>query len=64
MAKVDFDQIKSKSIYARSTEGESVEIAKWSASKCLVGSIEMDDQVYAIHGGNWYKINADFATEI
>lgn len=24
----------------------------------------MDDQVYAINGGNWYKINADFATEI
>ena len=60
----DFDQIKAKNIYAKSAEDESVEIAKWSASKCLVGSIEIDDQVYAINGGNWYKINTDFATEI
>ncbi|MDE6666937.1 MAG: TIGR04141 family sporadically distributed protein [Clostridia bacterium] len=60
----DFDQIKSKNIYAKSTEDENIEIAKWSASKCIVGSIEIDDQVYAINGGNWYRINSDFAAEI
>lgn len=60
----DFEQIKSKSISVKSTEDENVIIIRWPASKCLVGSLEFNEQVYAINGGNWYKINHDFATEI
>ena len=60
----EFDQIKQKSIFVKSTEDDDVDIAKWSAAKCIVGSIEYDGSAYAINGGNWYKINNDFATEI
>lgn len=60
----NFDQIKSKYILAKSTEDKEHDIAKWSASKCLVGSIEYEGQVYAINSGSWYKINKDFAKEI
>ena len=60
----NFEQIKQKSIFVRSTEDEESDIAKWSAAKCLVGSIELEGNAYSINGGNWYKINNDFATEI
>lgn len=33
----NFEQIKQKSIFVRSTEDEEGDIAKWSAAKCLVG---------------------------
>ena len=58
-------KIKSKTIYVKSTEDSGVDIAKWSAAKCIVGSIELENgDVYAINSGNWYKINNDFANEI
>ena len=58
----NFDQIKNKQIFARSSDDNSI-IAKWSASKCIVGSIEHDNKVYAINGGNWYEVNNDFVEE-
>lgn len=60
----NFEQIKSKSIYAKSTENIEENVYKWSASKCIVGSLELLGNIYAINGGNWYKINTDFAKEI
>lgn len=60
----NFDQIKSKSISVKSTEDNNIDIAKWSAAKCIVGSLEINGFTYAINGGNWYKINNDFVTEI
>ncbi len=59
-----FEQLKSKRIIVKSSLNDGSEIARWSASKCLVGSIEYENNVYAINGGNWYKINSDFAQEI
>lgn len=59
----NFDQVKSKFISAKSTEDDNVEIFKWNASKCIVGSVEKNGQTYAINGGNWYKIDKDFVEE-
>lgn len=60
----NFDQIKSKSISVKSTEDKNLDIAKWSAAKCVVGSLEINGFTYAINGGTWYKINNDFVTKI
>lgn len=60
----DFEQIKQKSISVKSIDDQTVEMARWSAAKCLVGSVELDKIVYAINGGSWYKINNDFVEEI
>ncbi len=58
-----FEQIKSKNIIAKSNEND--DIAKWNAVKCIVGSLELsNNEIYAINGGNWYRINNDFAAEI
>ena len=59
-----YDQIKGKTISAKSTEDGKTDIVRWSADKCLVGSLELDNAVYAINGGHWYKISHDFAKEI
>lgn len=58
----NFSQIKNRNISIISNDGN--EIIKWSCSYCIVGSITFDDDVYAINGGKWYKINRDFAKEI
>lgn len=60
----DFEKIRQKIIFVKSTEDRNHDIAKWSAAKCIVGSIDLEGKVYAINGGNWYHINNDFATEI
>ncbi len=59
---VSFDQLKSKYIMVKSAEDDST-IIRWSAAKCLVGSIEKDGQAYAINNGNWYRIDNDFVKE-
>ncbi|MBQ8451665.1 MAG: TIGR04141 family sporadically distributed protein [Clostridia bacterium] len=62
---IDFDKLKSKIITVKSTEDNEQDIAKWSAAKCIVGSLELDNgNVYAINGGSWYRINRDFANDI
>lgn len=60
----NYEQIKNKTIKIMSNEDSSSELYKWNASKCIVGSIVYENNVYAINGGNWYKINSDFAEEV
>ena len=60
----DFENIKQKTIYVKSTEDIESDVAKWSAAKCIVGSVDLDGNTYAINGGNWYKIDGDFVTEV
>lgn len=61
----NFEKLKAKSITVKSTEDNEQDIAKWSAAKCIVGSLELDNgEVYAINGGSWYRINSDFANDI
>lgn len=60
----NFEQLKQKNIYTRSNASERTNLYNWKAYKCIVGSIEVENDIYAINGGNWYKINRDFAQDI
>lgn len=60
----DFQQIRKKTISVKSNEDENEFIAKWTADKCLVGSVTLDNQEYTINNGKWYKIKNEFVKEI
>lgn len=60
----DFKQLSNKIIKAMSREDDNDFVYCWSASRCLVGSLEHNNKRYAINFGKWYEIDNDFATEV
>ena len=62
----DFKHLSSKWIKAMSSESdrETAWAYRWTANKCIVGTIEHNGKRYAINFGKWYEIKSTFANEI
>lgn len=57
-------QLQSKRIYAVSSIDETNNVYEWTALKCIIAEIELDEQKYCFSDGKWYKINSDFVAHI
>ncbi len=57
-------QLQSKKIYAVSSIDETNNAYEWTALKCIIAEIELEEQQYCFSDGKWYKINSDFVTLI
>lgn len=58
------EQLQNKKIIVRSSRDESQSLCEWSAYRCIVAEVNIDDQQYCLNNGKWYKINSDFVTLI
>lgn len=60
---ISADRLKSKEIRLLSTL-DNIVIDKWTAYKCIVANIQLNNEEYCICDGKWYKIDVDFVKEI
>lgn len=56
---LDLTQLQSHKISVYSDDGSSP-INKWPIYRCLVGSIELNQNEYALNEGTWYKVDQSF----
>lgn len=61
---VNVSQLQSKRIYARSSRDDNDNAYEWSAYKCIIAEITMDEQQYCLNNGKWYKIDNSFVNKI
>lgn len=57
---VSYEQLRSKTISAISTDDDHSIYMSWKAHRCLVGEVEVDNKAYCINNGQWYCIDKDF----
>lgn len=60
----DTNQLQNKKIYARSSKDEQNNVYEWSAYKCIVAEIGVNQQQYCLNNGKWYRIDNSFVEEI
>jgi uncharacterized protein (TIGR04141 family) len=60
---VDLDVLKSKVVLAISAKTDEP-FEHWRAYRCLYAEARMDDSVYVLNNGKWYRIAADFAEQV
>lgn len=58
------EQLKRKSIKAKSKLDEERDYASWSAYKCIYGEVEYEGKTYCISNGQWFCVESSFVDEI
>ena len=58
----DIGQLKRKRIIMEDIEGKEIE--RWTAYKCLVAEVQLEDKSYCLNNGKWYCIDKDFSDKI
>ena len=58
----DIEQLKRKRIIMKDIEEKEIE--RWSAYKCIVAEIQLEEKPYCLNNGKWYCINKDFSDKI
>lgn len=61
---VDITQLQSKKIYARSANDDDKNAYEWTAYKCIIAEIDLDEKQYCLNNGKWYRIDNAFVTTI
>ncbi|MEN6325275.1 MAG: DUF6119 family protein [Syntrophomonas sp.] len=61
---LNVERLKSKSIYAISAEDEDRQQHRWSAYKCIIAELDVNNQSYCLNNGKWYKIDKNFAQRV
>lgn len=61
---VDITQLQGKKIYARSANDDDKNAYEWTAYKCIIAEIDLDERQYCLNNGKWYKIDNTFVTTI
>lgn len=57
------EQLKSKQISVISSLDDS-KLMSWNALKCIYGECSINEQVYCINAGKWYRINNSFVKDV
>ena len=60
----DISQLQNKRIYAQSAIDEHRNAYEWSAYKCIVAEIDVNQQQYCLNSGRWYRIDNSFVSQI
>lgn len=58
----DIEQLKRKRIVMKDLEDKEIE--KWTAYKCIVAEVQLEEKSYCLNNGKWYCINKDFSDKI
>lgn len=58
------EQLKRKTIKAKSELNEERDYASWTAYKCIYGEVELEGKIYCISNGQWFCVEPNFADEI
>lgn len=61
---INVNQLQGKKIYARSSIDESINSYEWTAYKCIIAEINVNQQQYCLNNGKWYCIDNSFVTKI
>lgn len=57
-------QLQSKTIKAMSSKDDTESIYEWRAYNCIIAEIALNECVYCLSNGKWYKVNNNFSEEI
>jgi len=63
-ALTDIGQLQSKRIFAKSSKDDSDNAYEWTAYKCIIAEIDLENQQYCLNNGKWYRIDNSFVTKI
>ncbi len=61
---VDVGQLQRKKIYARSSSDDDRNAYEWTAYKCIIAEIALDEKQYCLNNGKWYRIDSTFVSTI
>lgn len=51
--------LTSRKVFAMANDGDEV-LNSWNVYKCIVGEIELNNEIFCINNGKWYQVNDDF----
>lgn len=58
-----FERLKSRKVFAMQHDDENP-LEEWSAYNCLIGEVELNDEIYCLNFGKWYKVDDNFVENI
>ena len=61
---VDVSQLQGKKIYARYTSDDTKNAYEWTAYRCIIAEITLDEKQYCLNNGKWYRIDNAFVASI